>query len=145
MSKKTHDHQYAGTPRDWECFTGLNSERSSMSKCFFLFDPTRSCRIAVGQGTQLWYHAVGVLRNPPGIPGHPVQGVGQPGDIFVTTFYLKKPAPRGGEWQWPHFKDDGKRTVMGLWLAQGHTTSGPAQSLRPTPKLSLSSSHPRPC
>lgn len=63
----------------------------------------------------------------------------------MTTFYLKKPGPGGGEWQRPHFKDEGKRTVMGLWLAQGHTTSGPAQSLRPSPKLSLSPSHPRPC
>lgn len=67
-----------------------------MSKCFFLFDPTRSCRIAVGQGTQLWYHAVGVLRNPPGIPGHPVQGVGRPGDHFCDHFLLKEASTQRG-------------------------------------------------
>lgn len=67
-----------------------------MSKCFFLFDPTRSCRIAVGQGTQLWYHAVGVLRTPPGIPGRTVQGVGRPGDHFCDHFLLKKARTRRG-------------------------------------------------
>lgn len=96
VSKKTHDHHYVGTPRDWKYFTGLNSERSCMSKCFFLFDPTRWCRIAVGQGTQLWYHAVGVLRTPLASRVTLCKVLGDQETISVTTFYLKKPGPRRG-------------------------------------------------